>query len=71
LPSGLGGILAQRANIGLRGKPSSEASMGHFIDRQLVERANAMLLLGILGGAFAACAIAAVLYDIAYWLQAW
>jgi hypothetical protein len=45
--------------------------MGHFIDRQLVERANAMLLLGILGGAFAACAIGAVLYDIAYWLQAW
>jgi hypothetical protein len=52
--------------------PSRErAAMGHFIDRQLVERANAVLLLGILGGGFAACAITAILYDIAYWLAAW
>jgi hypothetical protein len=45
--------------------------MPHLIDRHLVERANTVLLLTLLGGGFAACAVAATLYDIAGWLQAW
>jgi hypothetical protein len=45
--------------------------MVHHVDRHFIERANAALLLGILGGGFAACAVAAICYDIAYLLQAW
>jgi hypothetical protein len=45
--------------------------MAHPIDRRFIERANAVLLLGILGGGFAACAVAAICYDIVYLLQGW
>jgi hypothetical protein len=45
--------------------------MSHLIDRHLLERANAVLLLSVLGGGFAACAIAAVIYDVIAWLEAW
>jgi hypothetical protein len=45
--------------------------MAHRIDRHFIERANAVLLLGLLGGGFAACAVGAMVYDIVYWLQAW
>jgi hypothetical protein len=45
--------------------------MAHLIDRDLIERANTVLLLGIVGGGIAACAIAAMLYDVIYWLQDW
>jgi hypothetical protein len=43
--------------------------MAHLVvDKHFVERANAVLLLGTLWGALAACVIAATLYDIALWL---
>ena len=45
--------------------------MAHLVDRQFVERANTMLLLGILWGGVAACVVGALAYDIAYWLEGW
>ncbi|MFL6798851.1 MAG: hypothetical protein ACJ8F3_15725 [Xanthobacteraceae bacterium] len=43
--------------------------MAHLVDRHTVERANTALMLSILWGGLAACAIAATLYDIAFWLS--
>jgi hypothetical protein len=45
--------------------------MAHLVDRGFVERANTVLLLGILWGGLAACVIGALVYDIAYWLEGW
>jgi hypothetical protein len=40
--------------------------MAHLVDKHLIERANRVLLLGILWGALAACVIGALAYDIIY-----
>jgi hypothetical protein len=45
--------------------------MAHLVDKEFVERANTVLLLGVLWGGLAACVIGALAYDIAYWLQGW
>ena len=45
--------------------------MAHPIDRHFVQRANTVVLLTVLWGALAACALGAVVYDIAVWLKAW
>jgi hypothetical protein len=45
--------------------------VAHLIDKQLVERANTALLLGILWAALAICVLAALAYDIRYWFEAW
>ena len=42
--------------------------MAHLIDRHLIERANAAVLLSMVWAALAACVIGAVIYDIASWL---
>lgn len=41
--------------------------MAHLVDRHTVERANTVLLLSVLWGAFGACVVAALIYDISYW----
>ena len=46
-------------------------AMAHLVDRQFVERANTMLLLGILWGGLAVCVIGAFAYDIAYLVEGW
>lgn len=46
-------------------------AMAHLVDRHFVERANAMLLLGILWGGLAVCVIGALAHDVAYWLESW
>ena len=43
----------------------------HLVDKRLVERANTMLLLGILWSALALCVLGALSYDIAHWFSAW
>ena len=40
--------------------------MAHLVDKHLVERANRVLLLGIMWSAIAACVIGALAYDIVY-----
>jgi hypothetical protein len=44
--------------------------VSRLIDQRFVERANAVLLLGILWGALAVCVLGALSYDIVYWLAA-
>ena len=45
--------------------------MAHLIDKNLVERANTALLLGILWAALAICVLGALAYDITYWFEGW
>ena len=45
--------------------------MVHLADKSIVERANTVLLLGILWGALAICVLGALAYDIAYWFEGW
>ena len=42
--------------------------MAHLIDKEFIGRANTVLLLSVLWGGLAVCAIGALAYDIAYWL---
>ena len=48
-----------------------EAIMAHLVDKRLVERANTVLLLGILWSGLALCVLGALSYDIAHWFSAW
>ncbi len=45
--------------------------MSHLVDKDFVQRANAVLLLSVLWGALAACIIGALVYDIGYWVASW
>lgn len=45
--------------------------MAHLVDKETVERANAVLLLSVLWGGLAACVIAAMAFEIGYWLASW
>jgi hypothetical protein len=46
-----------------------EAIMTHLIDKNFIERANAVLLLGILCAGLAICVLSALAYDVVYWLD--
>jgi hypothetical protein len=48
-----------------------EAIMAHLVDKNFVECANTVLLLGILWAGFAICVLGALAYDIVYWLEGW
>jgi hypothetical protein len=43
----------------------------HLVDRPALVRANTALLLGLVWGGLAACAIAAMVYDFRHWFGAW
>jgi hypothetical protein len=43
--------------------------MAHLIDKHVIERANAAVMLSMIWAALAACVIGAVVYDIAHWLS--
>ena len=45
--------------------------MAYLVDKDFVQRANTAVLLSILWGGLAACAIGAMIYDIAHWVNAW
>jgi hypothetical protein len=45
--------------------------MAHLIDKNLVERANTALVLGILWAALGTCVLGALAYDIRYCLEGW
>jgi len=45
--------------------------MAHFMEKVTLLRANSALLLAIVGGGLAACAVGAVVYDIGRVLGAW
>jgi hypothetical protein len=45
--------------------------MAHSVERSLVERANAALVLAILWAALATCVLGALAYDMHYWFEGW
>jgi len=45
--------------------------MAHLVDKKLIERANTMVLMGIVWSALAVCVLGALSYDIAHWFSAW
>jgi hypothetical protein len=50
--------------------PKMAAAVAHLADKRFIERANAVLLLGILWSALAVSVLGALAYDIAYWVGA-
>ena len=48
-----------------------ETIMANLVEKSFVERANTVLLLGILWVGLAACVLGALSYDIAYWFEGW
>lgn len=45
--------------------------LAHHVDKKAVLRANLALVLGLVWGGLAFCAIAALAYDIHRWFWAW
>jgi hypothetical protein len=45
--------------------------MAHLFERNLVERVNTAMLLGTLWTALAMCLLAALAYDIRFWVAGW
>jgi hypothetical protein len=45
--------------------------MAHLFERNLVERVNTAMLLGTLWTALAMCLLAALAYDIRFWVADW
>lgn len=50
---------------------TSDNEMSHLVDKEFIERANSVLLLGILWGALAACVLGALAFDIGHWMANW
>ena len=48
-----------------------EAVMAHLVDKKVIERANTLLLMGILWSGLAVCVVGALSYDSAHWFGAW
>jgi hypothetical protein len=42
-----------------------------FLDRHIVARVNAAIMLGLVGSGLAACAGGAIVYDVGRWFSAW
>jgi len=45
--------------------------MAHLIEKETLLRANSAVLLALVGGGLAACAVGAVVYDIGRMVGAW
>ena len=45
--------------------------MAHFVEKETLLRANSALLLALVGGGLATCALGAVVYDIGRTVGAW
>lgn len=45
--------------------------MAQLLDKHLIERANATVLLAVVWGGLAGCVLAALIYDIAAALRSW
>ena len=43
----------------------------HFVDRHMIARVNAAIMLGLVGGGLAACVLGAVVYDVGRLFSAW
>ena len=47
------------------------AHLAHLIDRKAIARANMAVVLGVVWGGLAVCAIGAAGYDFRHWLAPW
>jgi len=56
-------------HIGSAAPNAHQAATGHIADKSFIERATAVLLLGLLWSGLAACILGALSYDIAYWFE--
>lgn len=45
--------------------------MSHLVDKHSLARANSALLLTLVGGGLAACAVGAVIYDLGKLFSVW
>ena len=54
-----------------RSAPSRDQAIMIRVDKNFVERAHTVVLLGILWGALAVCVLGALSYDIAFWFGSW
>lgn len=45
--------------------------MAHRIERQVLLRANTAVMLTLVWGGLAVCALGALLYDVARWVDVW
>jgi hypothetical protein len=68
-----GGQCANITTNGVVGKRRRlwDDPMAFLVDRQSLGRANRLLLIGVVGGGLAACALGASIYDIGDWLDMW
>jgi hypothetical protein len=66
------GGLVERALVDHRGQKrydsKSGAAMAHLVDWHLLQRANTILMLGMLWSGLGACVLGALVYDVALWL---
>lgn len=51
--------------------PDRTTAMAHLIEKETLLRANSVLMLALVGGGLAACAVGAVIYDIGRMVGAW
>jgi hypothetical protein len=47
------------------------AHLPHLMEKETLARANTAVLLTIVWGGLAACALGAIVYDIGRWFAAW
>ena len=45
--------------------------MSHLVDRHTLERANSALMLTVVGGGLAICALGAIIFDVGRMVGAW
>ncbi len=45
--------------------------MAHLVEKQTIVRANTALMLSVVWGGLAACAIGAIIYDVGRWVGSW
>jgi hypothetical protein len=45
--------------------------MAHLVEKQFLLRANNALVLSLVGGGLAACAVAAIVIDVTRWITDW
>ena len=45
--------------------------MAHRIEKQVLQRANAVVMLTLVLGGLAACAFGALVYDVGRWVDVW
>jgi hypothetical protein len=45
--------------------------MAHFMEKETLLRANSALLLALVGGGLAACAVGAVIFDVGRMVGVW